>query len=397
MSEQRFYTLGLHGGSRPSAKTANASKSPPIFQTTVFTFDGIDRVEEYLEGDPDLYMYSRLGNPNQRDLEARLAAVEGAEAAAVTSSGMSAILVAVLSMAELRRTRRLVVSDRLYGGTRTLFLKEFAPMGFEIVEVDLSDPAAVDAALSPSPAILYFETISNPSMSVAPVEELVIAAGKHGAAVLIDNTFLSPVLFRPLEWGAHAVVHSSTKYLNGHSDATGGAVLGEAGFIADVRRRTAALGCHLNPFEAWLTLRGLQTLALRMDRHCANGMRIARALAGGVLGRVGDVSYPLLESGGAYRRNRKLFPDGCGGMLSFNAGDEDRARRFIEGCELISFSPSLAGVQTTLSHPATTSHRGQSDEELARQGIGRGTIRLSVGIEDPADIEGDLRHALAGM
>jgi cystathionine beta-lyase/cystathionine gamma-synthase len=397
MEKKRFHTLGLHGGGQPSASMRNKSKSPPIYQTSVFSFEDIAQVEQYLEGSDDLYMYTRLENPNQRDLEARIAALEGAEESLVTSSGMSAILVGLLSVMEHRGISQLLVPGKMYGGTRALLRTELSFLGIKHREFDFDDLNRVEEYLRREPSLIFFETIANPSMTVAPFAALADLAKRHGAAIMVDNTFTSPVLFRPLEYGADLVVHSSTKYLNGHSDATGGVLSGDSGLMTPARRRMLSLGCHLNPFEAWLTLRGIQTLALRMERHSRTALQVAQALAApGTLSRYGcQVSYPLLSSAEGYEENLRLFPQGCGGMLSFDLGNRQRAEAFVAACELISFSPSLAGVKTTLSHPATTSHRNQSDEELAAQGIGQGTIRLSVGLEDVDDILEDLRRALA--
>ncbi len=397
MKKTRYHTLSLHGGGKASRAMANHSKTPPIFQSSVFAFDGLPEVERYLEGDPDLYMYTRLGNPNVRDLELRVASIEGAEDCTAAASGMAAIYAGILVLCEELEQPRLIVPRRLYGGTRALLHSELGASQIEVEYADLDNRKNLEKSLSQGPALVYGETVSNPAMTVAPIESLADLVKGSGSRLMLDNTFLSPALFRPLEYGADLVVHSSTKYINGHSDATGGVVCGGKERIGKIRRRISTLGSHLNPFEAWLTLRGIQTLALRMERHSANAERVAE-----YLGSAGEapglaVNYPLSAGNPRHEENRRLFPRGCGGMLSFDLETRERAADFIGACTMIQFAPSLAGVQTTLSHPATTSHRGQSREELAAQGISEGTIRLSVGLEDPEDIIEDLRRGLEAL
>lgn len=405
MKYDKPFTNALQGGDKAFREMKNFSKTAPIFETSVFSFDSLEDVDAYLNGDPDLYMYSRLGNPNNRQLETRLAALESAEAAVVSSSGMAAVFAAVMGLMKaggaVSSGTRIVTSRYLYGGTRSLFFQELVPLGFTIVEVDSELPDAVLNALNESPRdclnILYWETVSNPGMKAADIRKLTEAAhaskpGKGetgcGLEILVDNTFLSPALFRPLEHGADAVLHSTTKYLNGHSDATGGAVLSREEVVEHARKAVINFGSQLSPFESWLTFRGLQTLPMRMERHSSNALDIATRLK--ELPEVYNVCYPGLDS------LRDSFPLGAGGMLSFDLESSAAAGRFIRGLNMISFSPSLAGLQTTVSYPASTSHRNQSDEMLRSQGISRSTIRLSVGLEDPDDIFQDIQQALKG-
>lgn len=406
MKYKNSFTNALQGGEKAFREMKNYSKTPPIFETSVFSFDSLEDVNAYLDGDPDLYMYSRLGNPNNRQLETRLSALESAEAAVVSSSGMAAVFAAVIGLMKAAgaysSNTRIVTSRYLYGGTRSLFLQELVPLGFSIVEVDSESPELVLDALNAGPpnclTILYWETVSNPGMKAADIRALTDSArssrpgkGQNGCSleILVDNTFLSPALFRPLEHGADGVVHSTTKYLNGHSDATGGAFLSRKPVVDEARKAIINFGSQLSPFESWLTFRGLQTLPLRMERHSSNALHIAGLL--NKLPQIDNVRYPGLDSSG------ELFPRGAGGMLSFDLDSPAAAGRFIEGLEMISFSPSLAGLQSTVSYPASTSHRNQSDEMLTSQGISRCTIRLSVGLENPDDILQDIHGALKGV
>lgn len=388
----------LHGGGSPSKHMKNIGKTPAIHQSSVFLFDSLDSVDEFLHGDADTYMYTRLGNPNQRDLAQRLAALDGAQAAAVTSSGMAAIYCAVSLMLNEGGPRQLLVSRRLYGGTKTLVEGEFSKLASKVVYIDYDDMDGIREAMQSAPSLLYFETISNPAMTPAPVTQLLDLAKRYGALSIVDNTFLSPVLLRPLELGADLVIHSSTKYLNGHSDATGGVLCSSTERVKRAEAFISRIGCQLSPFEAWLILRGVQTLDVRMKKHCENALALAEFLESPEAKAMGagSVQYPLSPSNPRFEENRKLFPLGCGGMLSFDLGSQQQVDAFLKSCEMITFAPSLAGLQTTMTHPATTSHRNQSDEELALQGVTRGSIRLSVGIEHIRDIIDDVRLGLVG-
>jgi len=364
---------------------------PPIYQTSVFTFDSLEKMDEAFTGQPGGYTYSRIHNPNHTVLEEALAELEGGETAVVTSSGMGAIMVACL--AHVSAGERILVTRDCYGGTEVQFAQEFRRLGIEVEFVDFSDLKATTQALQAGAKILYLETISNPLMKVADIGALSRLAHEHGALVLIDNTFASPYVCQPLALGADLSIHSLTKYLNGHSDVMGGVVIGSAELMRPVKRVAVNLGPTPSPFDCWLVLRGLKTLALRMERHSSNALALAETLAAHPL--VQRVYYPGLTSDPDHQLAVKQFRRGFGGMLSFEvAGGTAGAEAVITALRLVDLVPSLAGITTTISHPAKASHRGLTAEQRVALGISDGLIRLSVGIEEVGDLRSDFAQAL---
>ena len=391
MAEQGFSTRALHSGDNADRSMVTRPKTMPLYETSVFVYDDLAQVDDFLSGNRDNYMYTRLGNPNQRALELWGASMEGGADAHVAASGMAALM--ALLGSECSSGDRIAAARDIYGGSHSLLSKELSRFGIGVQFLSLEDPDRVESALQPGTKILLVETSSNPLVRVADVPALARAAHRKGAKLIVDNTFLSPVLFQPLAHGADAVVHSTTKYINGHSDATGGLIVADAEWTARCRRFTQNSGGHLSPFEAWLTMRGAKTISLRMERHTANALDIARWLESQP--GVARVHYPGLPSHPHHALAKRLFPRGAGGMMAFDlAGGLLAADRFMRSLSFIVFAPSLAGVATTISHPGKTSHRGLSESELQELGITQGTIRLSVGIEDVEDIRKDLDQAL---
>ena len=386
---------GLSTAPSTRAKTPNRTmvtraKTMPLYETSVFVFDNLEQADDYLGGNPDSYMYTRLGNPNQRALEEWGAALEEGEAAHVTSSGMAALMTVLLS--ECSAGDHIVASRDIYGGTQSLLQKEVQRFGIAVDLVDLRATEALEAAFRPETKLVLTETASNPMVRVADIPRLSDLSRKRNIKLVVDNTFLSPALFRPLRHGAHVVVHSTTKYINGHSDATGGLIVGDRDWIARCRRVTHNLGGLMTPFEAWLTLRGAKTLALRMKRHTENAEALAAWLERHP--SVARVSYPRLRSHPEHELAGHLFPEGSGGILAFDVqGGLAEADAFIRRLRMVKFAPSLAGITTTISHPGKTSHRGLSSAALEDLGISQATLRVSVGVEDLADIQEDFDHA----
>lgn len=363
----------------------------PIYQTSVFTFDSLEQMDEAFSGQPGGYVYSRMHNPNHNVLEQTLAELEGGEVAVVTSSGMGAILVACLG--HLSAGDRMLVTRDCYGGTQVQFVAEFKRFGITVDFVDTCDLEATEQALQAGAKVLYFETISNPLMKVADIEALCRLAHAHGALVMIDNTFASPYVCQPLALGADLSIHSLTKYLNGHSDVMGGVVIGSAELMKPVKRVAVNLGPTPSPFDCWLVLRGIKTLALRMERHSSNALALAQMLAAHPA--VQAVYYPGLPEDSQHALAARQFRKGFGGMLSFDvAGGTAGAEATIRALEMVELVPSLAGITTTISHPAKASHRSLSAAERAALGISDGLIRLSVGIEDITDLLADFTQAL---
>ena len=384
-------TLAVHAGAA-ACPSDTRPKVSPIFAASVWAFETLDQVDDVYENRIPGYVYSRISNPGVEQLEQALMLLEGAEAAAAYSSGMAAIAMSLLT--ELNSGDHVLAHQVLYGGTYGLFRNEMGRFGIETTFVDFTDMDAVREAVKPNTRVLYVETICNPLMEVIDIPAVVELAGKVGAKVFVDNTFASPVHFRPLEAGADVVLHSATKYLNGHSDITGGVVASGREFIDRVKKVGTTFGPTLSPFDAWLVLRGLKTLAIRMERHSANALKLAGYLADHP--KVTRVHYPGLTGSKTHYVAKQILRGGYGGMLSFAVpGGLAAARTVIDGLKLTELVPSLAGPSTTVSHPGKTSHRSIPLAERQTYGVGDDLIRVSVGIENIEDIMADFEQALA--
>lgn len=384
-------TLAVHAGAK-ACPSDTRSKVSPIFASSVWSFDSLEQIDDVYEHRASGYIYSRISNPGVEQLEQSVALLEGAEAAAAYSSGMAAIAMALI--AELKAGDHVIAHQVLYGGTYALLVNEMGRFGVESSFVDFTDMAAVRAAVRPNTKVFYLETICNPLMEVIDIPAVAELAGKTGAKVYVDNTFASPVHCQPILSGADIVIHSATKYLNGHSDITGGVVAGSKAFIDQVKKVGATYGPTLSPFDAWLVLRGIKTLAVRMERHSANAMKLAEFLSAHP--KVTQVHYPGLSSSKTYAVAQRLLVSGCGGMLSFAVkGGMEAARTVVGGLQLTELVPSLAGPSTTVSHPGKTSHRSIPLAERQAYGVGDDLIRVSVGIESIDDIVADFAQVLA--
>lgn len=355
----------------------------PIFQSAMFEYAG--------ETDYHDLKYIRLNNtPNHVALHQKLAALENAEAALVTASGMAAISTALLTV--LSAGDHLLAQDCLYGGTHDLLRRDFAGFGLSFDFIDGDDPASWKRKLRPNTKAIYVETISNPLLQVADLPAVVQFAKEHGLVSLIDNTFASPMNFRPPEWAFDLSLHSCTKYLNGHSDIVAGAVIGSAHWIERVKHKLDHLGGSLDPHACFLLHRGMKTLAVRVRHQNQSALRIAQFLEKHP--KVAQVNYPGLESHPRHRRACELF-NGFGGMLSFEIiGGVEAAQSFLQKAQLPVLAPSLGGIETLLTRPATTSHSGMSPEDRRRVGIRDGLIRVSVGIEAAEELIEDFEQAL---
>ncbi|MCG8419901.1 MAG: aminotransferase class I/II-fold pyridoxal phosphate-dependent enzyme [Proteobacteria bacterium] len=382
ISDHRLETNVIHAG-KPSPSIGGAA-TVPIFQCSVFE-----------HGEGESYhdtVYPRLSNlPNQVALGRKLAVLEAGEEGLVTASGMAAITTSLLTV--LGKGGHLLVQDNLYGGTHNFLTKDFDDFGLSHDFIDAGDPASWQAAVKPNTRAIYVEAISNPLVQIADHPSVVAFARRHSLVSIIDNTFATPVNFRPLAHGYDLVVHSATKYLNGHSDLAAGVVAGKSELVQRIHHRLNHLGGSLDPHACFLLDRGLKTLVLRVRQHNDNALAIARHLAG--KSQVAVVHYPGLESHAHHGRARELFA-GFGGMLSFELrGGASAAERFMNRLELITHAPSLGGVESLSTRPVTTSHAGMAPAERERLGITDALIRVSVGIENAADIIADLDHAMA--
>jgi cystathionine beta-lyase/cystathionine gamma-synthase len=383
MSQQykRIETQLIHAG-EPRPRIAGAVVMP-IFQSAMFEYAGETTYHDL--------KYIRLNNtPNHRVLNGKIAALENAQAALVTASGMAAISTTLFTT--LSAGDHLLAQSCLYGGTHDLLTQDFAKFGITFDFIDADDRTSWKAALRPNTKAIYVEALTNPLLEVADLRGIVEFAREHGLVSIIDNTFATPVNFRPIELGFDLSVHSATKFLNGHSDIVGGAVAGCADTIERITHRLNHLGGSMDPHAAFLLGRGLKTLALRVRYQNQSALRIAQFLQSHP--SVVRVNYAGLESHPRHARARELF-EGCGGVLSFELkGSTDRAEGFLKKVTLPAIAPSLGGVETLLTRPATTSHAGLHREERLRLGISDTLIRMSVGIEATDDIVEDLAQAL---
>ncbi|MGH7394946.1 MAG: trans-sulfuration enzyme family protein [Candidatus Methylomirabilales bacterium] len=387
-------TLSVHGaGTGDEGPSPSTPTAPPIYQTSAYSFPDLASLDAVQDGTVQGYMYGRYGLPNHTALERAMAALEGAEAGLACASGMGAIAAALL--AALSGGGKVAAARDVYGGTYGL-LEEFGRFGVRTTWVDAGNLAEVEAALQEGCRLLLVETLSNPLVRVADLPALAAAAHRAGALFLVDNTFATPCLCRPLGHGADAVVHSATKFLGGHGDLTAGVLVGTASFIREARRVAMRFGPTLGPHDAWLAVRGMKTLSLRMARTCENALALAAFLAGHP--KVTAVHYPGLPSHPGNPLARRLLTGGFGGVLAFELrGGLAAADALVKALRLIRLVPSLGGVATTLSHPVKTSHRSLSPAERERLGVRDGLLRLSVGIEDAPDLTADLAQALAQL
>lgn len=357
--------------------------SMPIFQSSTFEYAG--------QGSYHDLKYIRLNNtPNHIALHQKLAALENAEAAVVMASGMAAITTALLTLLSLGD--HCLAQGCLYGGTHDFLSRDFAPLGIDFDFIDGSDPESWETKLRPNTRAVLVETMTNPLLEVADLQAVSEFASTHGLVSMIDNTWASPVNFRPAEWGFDLSLHSCTKYLNGHSDIVAGAVIGRASLIEEITRKLNHLGGTLDPHACFLLHRGVKTLAVRMRHQNQSAVEIARYLE--ERPEIECVNYPGLESHPDHQRAGELF-DGFSGMMSFELqGGVERADRFIQNLTLPVSAPSLGGVETLITRPATTSHSGMSAEDRHALGISDSLVRLSVGLEATADLIEDIEQAL---
>lgn len=377
--DARLSTICLHAGQEPDPSTG--AIITPIYQTSTYVQDELGKHKGY--------EYARTQNPTRLALERNVAAIEGGSFAFAFASGMAAIG-AVASM--LRSGDHMLVTDNVYGGTYRLFDQVLTRYDLSFTYVDTADLGAVARSFTDRTRMLFVETPSNPVMRLTDLRGAADIAHRRGALVAVDNTFASPCLQRPIELGADLVLHSTTKYLNGHSDSVGGIVVAVREEDADwLKFVQNAAGAILGPFDSWLVLRGTKTLPLRMAEHSRNGLALASFLAGHP--KVARVYYPGLESHPQHELARRQMR-GSGGMLAFDVGSLEAARRVLNACRLLSLAESLGGVESLISHPATMTHSSVPAERRRALGITDGLIRISAGIEDIDDLRADLAQAL---
>jgi methionine-gamma-lyase len=380
-------TILTHGGEEWNRTRA---VNPPIWMTTSFTSGSSEEFAEVAVSARPAEFYTRYGNPTHKEVEAVLARLEGGESALLTSSGMGAVFVAVLSA--VGHGDHVVAQRDHYSGTASLFAEVAPRFGVEVTLVDQTGAGAFAAALRPNTRLVYAETPTNPLMRLTDLREVARLARERGALSVVDNTFATPLNQRPLAFGFDAVIHSATKYLGGHHDLTAGCVVGTREFVERAWRFSLVAGTTLSPFDGWLLLRGLRTLGLRVSRHNANALTLARFLE--MHPKVERVYYPGLESHPQHELARAQM-SGFTGMLSVELrGGYEAADRFIKGLRLADYAASLGGFGTLVVHPAAMWGLGKDAGKRERMGVGESLVRISVGLEDEADLVADFARAL---
>jgi len=416
-----FETLCLHAGQQPDPSTG--ARATPIYQTVSYVFDDTDHAASLFNLQTFGNIYSRLMNPTNSVFEERMAALEGGRGALAVSSGMSAQLVALLTI--LGKGDEIVSSSTLYGGTYSQFDVSFRKMGIETTFVDPDEPQNFKNAVTDRTKVIYLETIGNPNGNLVDIEEVAKIAHDAGLPLMVDNTFATPYLCRPIEYGADIIVHSATKFICGHGTSMGGVIVesgkfpwdngkfpemtepskgyhgirfyetfGDFGYIMKARVETLrTLGPSLSPFNSFLFLQGLETLNLRMERHCANALEVARFLEESPA--VSWLNYAGLQSSPYYQLGEKYLPRGTGSILTFGVkGGFDAGVKFIENLQMISHLANVGDAKSLVIHPASTTHRQLNEEEQRSAGITPDMIRISVGLETLDDILWDLEQAL---
>jgi O-acetylhomoserine (thiol)-lyase len=415
-----FNTRQLHAGQEADPTTG--SRAVPIYQTSSYEFKNTEHAANLFALKEFGNIYTRIMNPTTDVLEQRIANLEGGVGALATSSGHAAQAQAILTLCEAGD--HIVSSSRLYGGTYNQFNYTFPRLGIDVTFVDPGNPEAFEAAIRPNTKIIYGETLGNPDISVFPFEEIAAIAQKHHIPLMIDNTFATPYLCRPFEWGANIITHSTTKFIGGHGTTIGGAIvdagtfdwtsgrfanfttpdpsyhglvyadLGAPAFILKARVQILRdIGACQSPLNSWLTIQGIETLSLRLDRHVANAQRVAEWLEAHP--RVKWVCYPGLESHRDHERAKRYLPNGSGAILGFGIeGGQAAGEAFINGLQLFSHVANVGDTRSLAIHPASTTHSQLTESELSTAGVTPDFIRLSIGLEDIEDILWDLDQAL---
>ena len=384
-----FATRAVHAGQEPDPQYG--ALSTPIFQTSTFVFKDVAQGAARFAGEEDGYIYTRLGNPTITALEKKISCLEGGEDAAACGSGMAAVSAAVMAL--VGQGDHLVHSAALYGCTFALLQEVLPRFGVTATGVDTADLEAVKNAIRPNTKVIYIESPSNPTMRLTDIKAVAAIAHNHGAKVIVDNTFMTPYLQRPLALGADVVIHSATKYINGHGDVVAGLVIADRETMKDIKITTLKdIGGVMSPFNAWLILRGLKTLPLRMDRHNSNGLTVAKFLENHP--SVSKVYYPGLASFEQHQLAKKQM-SGFGGIMSFELeGGYEAGLRLMNGVKICHLAVSLGDVDTLIQHPASMTHAVLPEEARLAANITPGLVRLAVGLEDVEDIIADIEQCL---
>jgi methionine-gamma-lyase len=379
----------VHGVEQTDPSTG--ALSMPIYQTSTFVFESADQGARRFKKEESGYIYSRLGNPNTDVLGKKIAVLEGYEAGLTMGSGMAAVSNVIFSAA--KAGDHIIVDDTVYGGTHYLVEDEIRNLNIGVTRLDSSNPENVERAIQPNTTLVLIETPANPTLKLIDIAKIAGITHAAGALLCVDNTFLTPYLQRPVDFGADIVLHSATKYISGHGDVVAGVVVGNSAFIDKAYKVATHYGWTMAPFNAWLLLRGLKTLALRMDRHNSNALKLAQWLE--THPKVSHVYYPFLTSHPQYDLARKQQKGG-GGIISFElSGGFDAGRKLMNTVQLHTLAVSLGDCDTLIQHPASMTHAGMSVDALTEAHITPGLVRISVGVEHVDDLIADLDQALA--
>jgi len=389
LRKAHFATLCVHGSGGVDPQTG--ALSTPIYQSSTFAFRSAKHGAALFSGEEEGYVYTRLGNPTQAAFEREMAFLEGGEAALAFASGMAAISAIILY--HCRCGDNLVSGDTVYGGTHNLYRESLPLWGIEAREVDATNASNIENAIDEKTKLIFIETPANPTLNLVDIAACADIAKRHNIPLVVDNTFATPYLQQPLKLGADIIVHSATKYIGGHGDTVAGVVIGKKELIDELRGKILRdLGGIISPLNAWLLLRGLKTLPVRMDRHCHNALEIAKYLS--LHPKVNWVMYPGLTTHPQYELAKRQMRN-FGGMISFEIkGGRKAGERLMNSVGLITLAVSLGDCDSLIEHPASMTHSTYSKEELEAVGISEGLIRLSVGLEDSADLIEDLKQAL---
>lgn len=392
MKKEFMTKLARVGSTVP--ESVSPSKVLPIYMNTVFAFDDVETLDRVYAGEDKGYVYSRMANPTTDSLSEMMAQIEEGEDARVYGSGMAAITMSIV--ANVKSGDHIISDKVLYGGSYQLLNEELKKFDVEVTFLDFKHDN-VEEYIKPNTKLLYMETITNPLMEVIDIKKYADIAHKHNALLIVDNTFATPIICQPIKLGADIVVYSATKYICGHSDVTGGVVISTKEMMEKIHHTAAIYGPSMSPFDAWILMRSLRTLELRMIQHSENAMALAEFLE--EQPQVAKVYYPGLKSSETGSlANEQFVNELYGGMLSIDlVGGEKAAYEFIRALENIKFLPSLASFSTSISYPGKTSHRALTEEERDAAGISMGLVRISIGLESISDLKEELKKALSNL
>lgn len=370
----------------------NREHSVPIFMTSSFMFESAEEARAMFNDEISGNIYSRYSNPNTEEFIQKLCLLEGAEDGISTATGMAAMFTSMAAL--LAQGDHVLASRALFGSTHQLFTRIFPKWGISYTYFDLHDPGSWEALIRPSTKMIFAETPSNPGLDLVDLEKLGALANKHNLILNVDNCFATPYIQNPIKWGAHLITHSATKFMDGQGRTLGGAIVGKKELIADIRYFARHTGPSMSPFNAWVLSKSLETLAVRMERHCANALALATFLAGHA--DLELVKYPFLPSHPQHALAKKQMRHG-GGIVTFVVkGGLKRGAVFLDQLKMVSLTPNLGDTRTTATHPASTTHSKLTEAERQLVGIAPGLVRISVGLETIADIIGDIDQALRG-